>query len=92
MHGVFYLSECVHLFFPSLSDRFWLFVMKYAGVTYIKHSCELITDEMSVSVKAKPRFGIITRLVRTHTHTQCRRVGSLAHGDSKDALRVSAHS
>lgn len=64
---------CFHLFFLFLSDRFWLFVMKSARVSYIKHSCGLITDEMSVSVKAKPHFGIITRLA----HTQRRHVNSL---------------
>lgn len=41
--------------------------MKSASVSYIKHSSGLITDEMSVSVKAKPHFDIITRLAHTHS-------------------------
>lgn len=48
--------------------------MKSAGVSYIKRSCELITDETSVSVKAKPHFDIITHLMCT----QHRHVNSLA--------------
>ena len=58
---------CFHLFFLYLSDRFWLFVMKSVGVSCIKRSCGLITDEMSVSVKAKPHFDIITRLSHTRS-------------------------
>lgn len=56
--------------------------MKSARVCYIKHSCGLITDEMSVSVKAKPHFDIITSLAHTHT-AQTRQ---LAHDDFKDEL------
>lgn len=55
---------CFHLFSLYPSDGFWLFVMKSDSVGYIKHSCGLITDEMSVSVKAKPHFNIITRSLR----------------------------
>lgn len=74
---------CFHLFFLYLSDHFWLFVMKSACVSYIKHSCGLITDEMSVSVKAKPHFDIITQRAQTR---------QLTHEEFKDVLEVSAHS
>ena len=81
MLGLISMTEfiCVFLY---LSDRFWMFVMKSAGVSYIKHSCGLITDEMSMSVKAKPHFDIITQL--THTHTAQTR--QLTHDVFKDAL------
>lgn len=65
---------------------FWLFVMKSPGVSYIKHSCGLITDEMSVSVKAKPHSDIITRL--THP-AQTRQI---TRNEFKDVLEVPAHS
>lgn len=62
MLGLSEVHLCFHLFFLYLSNRFWLFVMKSAGVSYIKRSCGLITEEMSMSVKVKLHFDIITRL------------------------------
>lgn len=44
---------------PSLNGRFWLLVRKSAA--NIKHSFGLITDDTSVSVKAKLRFDVMTR-------------------------------
>ncbi len=56
---------CCDLFFLYLRDHFCLFVMKSSSVSYIKHSCGLITDEMNVLVKAKPHFDIITCFMHT---------------------------
>lgn len=77
------------VFEPVCSVFKWLFsvfVVKSAGVRYIKHSCGLITHELSVSVKAKLHFDIITH----YTHTAQTRQPE--QDEFKDVLKGSAHS
>lgn len=61
---------------PTVSDGFWL-------LSYIKHSCGLITDEKYVSVKGKSCFDIITH----HTHTHWAETRQLTYDECKDVQR-----